>query len=143
MGVSDAFNNGKVSGAGLLIRNVKDDKKKLYVEIFCDNFIESEASGNSIVLVGNIEIYCGQMLNNAYHGYGEFTSFEKNISYKGNFANGTYSGYGKLVANGASYEGYFKDGLFSGYGSMLIQNNGLYYYEGQFLNGKRDGPGRE
>lgn len=60
------------------------------------------------------------MHQNEYHGYGEYTSIAKNVQYKGNFANGTYSGYGKLISNNATYEGYFKDGVFNGYGSMLI-----------------------
>lgn len=55
MGVSETFNNGKVTGAGLLIKAVKDGSEKRYVEIYCDKFIGNKASGNSYVFVGDIE----------------------------------------------------------------------------------------
>ena len=60
--------------------------------------------------------------------------------YKGNFENGLFNGYGKLIEkNGTIYQGFWKEGKYNGFGKIKF-NNGAYYL-GYFENGKRKGFG--
>jgi hypothetical protein len=113
----------------------------------------------------------GQWFEGLPHGYGELVYDElRNIRYEGNFVHGKREGKGRMrYANGNIYDGEWKEDVKCGVGSMMWQETlesyegewkddhqhgiGIHiwktavaqkernWYEGNFLNGFRDGYG--
>ena len=81
--------------------------------------------------------YLGNLSNDKYHGYGEYTH-PNGVIYKGFFTNGEASGLGTIFyKDGSSYTGQWKNNYKHGKGEF----NGNPSYKGDFKRGLRDGQG--
>ncbi|MDR7079550.1 hypothetical protein J2Y03_004608 [Neobacillus niacini] len=66
--------------------------------------------------------------------------YEDGSSYKGNFVNGVYHGYGMLIwADGTKYDGDFANGYFHGEGTLTWPDGMIY--KGEFRNDLQNGYG--
>lgn len=76
-----------------------------------------------------------------YHGYA-LVKFNNGIIYEGNFSHGLIHGNGTLYwPNKTRYEGNFVNNRITGEG-IIYYSDGLSQYQGQLLNGKREGFGK-
>lgn len=85
--------------------------------------------------------YSGNFKNNLPHGLGTLT-FNRG-TYRGQFKNGKFDGYGKLITKSSSYSfgkrsyvGYFKNNYPNGKGKFIKEKLVDRGEEGNFINGK-------
>ncbi len=85
-------------------------------------------------------IFEGEYKNYKPHGQGIEKYPNGKICYKGNFEDGIYNGYGKMIfPNNDKFIGSFKNGIFHGEGIFMSLSG--YCYQGQFKCGKIHGYG--
>jgi hypothetical protein len=149
-----SLKNGKRNGLGrLFISNLSSSstlqnliKYKVYLDF--KEFLESkwDNSGNLICKRNSNYIlkYSGQFKNNLPYGKGVLI-FNRG-TYKGDFKNGKFDGYGKLITKSSSYSfnkqsyvGYFKNNYPNGKGQFIKQKWVDRGEVGNFINGKLDG----
>ena len=123
---------------------------KLYKQINDEYFynINKELKYDSSKIIYKIDyllkkniFYSGEFskINLAPEGIG-IKTYSKGDIYIGNFENGLFSGYGKLIEkNGTIHQGFYTEGKYNGFGKIKF-NNGAYYL-GYFKKGKRNGFG--
>ena len=125
-------------------------KYKVYLDF--KEYLESkwDKNGNLIVKNNNnfLVNYTGYFKNNLPHGLGTLTF--NGGTYRGQFKNGKFDGYGKLITKSYSYDfdqhsyvGYFKNNYPNGKGKFILKN---FRYcrgqEGNFINGQLNGKGK-
>ncbi len=165
---SGEFFNDKREGKGILKNKKieydgewKADKKNGY-GIYSEkkgikyegNWSDDKYHGKGRLEYANGDVYEGHFSNNKPDGFGEFTSKNNAVYYKGNYKNGNYNGKGflkKITKSGRlneelSYEGTFFKGTFHGKGRLkLISQKGKRsketIYDGEFKKGKKEGMG--
>ena len=91
--------------------------------------------------------YSGNFKNNLPHGLGTLTL--NRGTYRGQFKNGKFDGYGKLITKSSSYSfgkhsyvGYFKNNYPNGKGKFIKEKLVDRGEEGNFINGKLNGKGK-
>jgi len=149
-----SLKNGKRNGLGrLFISKLSSSstlqnliKYKVYLDF--KEFLESKWD-NSVNLIckrnsNYILKYSGQFKNNLPYGKGVLI-FNRG-TYKGDFKNGKFDGYGKLITKSSSYSfnkrsyvGYFKNNYPNGKGQFIKQKGVDRIEEGNFINGKLNG----
>jgi hypothetical protein len=125
-------------------------KKNIEVE-YKGEIVNGMANGKGEAKDGKLLIYTGMWKDNLFEGKGKFTSGY--LTYDGDWVAGKREGYGEYsnsnysggVTFRTSYAGNWKDDVFSGKGKISLTNTGNSYdletYEGEWLNGKRNGQG--
>jgi len=97
------------------------------------------------------KVYEGEFIDN-YPKEGKnitIYNINGNIEYIGDFFNGKFNGYGKLLENrlgcykNLKYEGQFKDGFYHGLGKGKVYKDKYseFLYEGNFIKGNMEGKG--
>ena len=120
---------------------------KLYKQIN-DEYINKDLKYDSSKIIYKIDyllkkniFYSGEFskINSSPEGIG-IKKYNKGDIYIGNFENGLFNGYGKLIEkNGTIHQGFYKEGKYNGFGKIKF-NNGAYYL-GYFIKGKKNGFG--
>ncbi|CAI2366721.1 unnamed protein product [Moneuplotes crassus] len=96
--------------------------------------------GRGVYIEDGKNLYEGFLLNNKPHGKGRLI-FKNGDMYQGDFENGIYSGYGKLVTKAYFRQGYFEEGKMNGQGFEVYKTDPKDRYFGQWLNDKKHGIG--
>ena len=145
------FLDFKYNGKGCLYYKNKyyEKDEKIYFDgIFgMDKFIK----GTLFSPKGD-KLYEGEFIDN-YPKEGKnitIYNINGNIEYIGDFFNGKFNGYGKLLENrefcceNFKYEGQFKDGFYHGLGKGKVYKDKYseFLYEGNFIEGKMEGNGK-
>lgn len=125
-------------------------KYKIYLDF--KEYLESkwDKNGNLIVKKNNNFLinYTGYFKNNLPHGLGTLTF--NGGTYRGQFKNGKFDGYGKLITKFSSYDfdrrsyvGYFKNNYPNGKGKFILKKSRYCRgQEGNFINGQLNGKGK-
>ena len=120
--------------------NLIPEKKHIFIGIKNNNLKQ----GLGLEIFKNFNSYFfGQFINGKRWGFGKYVinNENNNYIYKGEI-NGPYAnGYGILINNEIlmKYEGDWKNSLKDGIGIETYKNN---FYQGEFVNGKRNGLGQ-
>jgi hypothetical protein len=98
-----------------------------------DRVEDEQSEGNSVATEGAVTEEASP------YSYEEVV-YDDGSSYKGNFVNGLYHGYGMLFwADGTIYDGDFANGYFHGEGTLTWPNGNIY--KGEFRNNLQNGYG--
>ncbi len=90
--------------------------------------------------------YEGEFKDSRYNGRGKLYEVRGDtddpvLIYEGDFEDNLYSGNGKYYFEGGWYEGEFRNGMYNGKGKFY--NSGKLVYEGDFIDGAKQGFGIE
>jgi hypothetical protein len=149
-----SIRNGKRDGYGRLLisklSSISTLQNLIKYKVYLDfkEYLESkwDKNGNLIVKKNNTFLinYTGYFKNNLPNGLGTLT-FNRG-TYRGQFKNGKFDGYGKLITKSSSYSflkqsyvGYFKNNYPNGKGQFIKQKGVDRIEEGNFINGKLNG----
>lgn len=153
-----SIRNGKRDGYGRLLisklSSISTLKNLIKYKVYLDfkEYLESkwDKNGNLIVKKNNNFLinYTGYFKNNLPHGLGTLTF--NGGTYRGQFKNGKFDGYGKLITKFSSYDfdrrsyvGYFKNNYPNGKGKFILKKSRYYRgQEGNFINGQLNGKGK-
>ena len=117
------------------LKEVSENSLKGYFVSF-----EKEENDEDILLIIGI-------ISKDYNNYFHYENIKRISEYIQNIVNkkcsgDKYNGFGKLIAdNGYYFIGQFKDNIINGKGNVYDQNGNLMY-EGDFINGVREGNGK-
>ena len=134
----ESFNN-EINSDDLDV-NLIPEKKHIFIGIKNSNLKQ----GLGLEIFKNFNsFFFGQFINGKRWGFGKYVinNENNNYIYKGEI-NGPYAnGYGILINNEIlmKYEGDWKNSLKDGIGIETYKNN---FYQGEFVNGKRNGLGQ-
>ena len=127
------FNDGERTGNGKYYFNDGT--------IYEGEFLNGEFKGNGIMKWTNGVEYDGIFNGVVLAGKGKIINKNTGDSYKGNFDNNYFNGYGIYTyGNIGSYEGEFDYGLINGRG--IYKNKDGLYYEGEWKNNLPNGVGK-
>ena len=138
---SGTFLDNKESGRG---KKVNYGEGYVYEGEFREGLFEGY--GKQEFQIG--DLYTGQFRKGHRHGKGIFV-YANGDEYEGEWEHNLQSGYGSLTlkyttqygqALNAVYKGRFKGGLFHGVGVFQVEDG--YKYEGEYVNGVREGEGK-
>lgn len=88
------------------------------------------------VYMSSILTYRGDFINNEFHGYGKLLYNDDSEYYQGSFKNGRKNGFGKvLFSSGCSYIGEWEEDDINGLGSVCAQGN---MYVGIWTKGEQN-----
>lgn len=104
--------NGKMHGKGVRHFNKSGSE-------WNGEWKEGKACGKMTIILHGVEVYRGEMKDDAMNGKGRFIVIDKRQVYDGHFANGKYDGAG-----------------------TLYNEDGVVLYEGNWSKGRRDGTGK-
>jgi len=109
------FSNGELNGAG----TINDGRRTMK-----GTFIDNQLTGQGSISWQSGAFENGEYLQCRLNGKGERHLQNKN-SYKGDFKNGKYDGYGVFnwTQENISFEGYFKDAKRNGEGLLKLPND--------------------
>lgn len=130
-----SFLNDKFNGYGIIKSKNGDFVKGHWLVGLRDGEFEEVWSEGK-------EYFKGQYQNNKRNGFG-ILKFKDGKVYEGEFENGLFHGNGKVImpVEQMRYEGEFRDGKMSGRGVMLWMDEGGVTYDGEMLDGIRNGFG--
>jgi len=131
----DQRSNNNKNGKGTLC----DINGKIYYE---GDLVNGIMEGYGKYFFENGNYYIGQFFNNYPHGKGTIYDRYGNMEYQGDFINGKKEGYGKSnISYKKYYEGQWFNDRKEGYGKLIYGYFGNSYYEGQWLNDQYNGKG--
>ncbi|MEH0154490.1 hypothetical protein V6R21_10125 [Limibacter armeniacum] len=101
---------------------------------------EAEKNGNTKKTYKNGDVYEGDFVSSARHGWGKMI-YKSGHVYEGKWIDNLEGGYGKMIyPNGAIYEGDWFAGSRNGFGKTTYTSGDIY--EGEWKNGKKEGTGK-